>query len=177
MSIRPMSEHEFHDPSFGANCFGCSPRNIKGIQLRFFPEGDEVHARVNLSTDYESYPGLIHGGIVALILDEVMGRAALWRARGPVLTVGIRIRYAAIMSPDTPYLCRAEAVLAQDGQWKGSGVIEDGEGALIATGNATFVRIPPEQLEEQGRSLPELARVHASEPGAPGRTRSGDHSD
>ena len=56
MTIRPISPQELVDPSFGANCIGCSPRNVKGLHLEFVPRGDEVHAEFTLSRDYESYP-------------------------------------------------------------------------------------------------------------------------
>lgn len=60
------------EPSF--NCFGCSPRNPVGLGLRMrrLSNGDYA-AETVFSADYASYPGIVHGGIVHVLLDEVMG--------------------------------------------------------------------------------------------------------
>ncbi len=163
MTIRPLTEQEFVDPSFGANCIGCSPRNLKGLQLKFVPQGDEVHAEFTLSRDYESYPGMIHGGVVALVLDEVIGRAALWRARRLVVTMGIRIRYASLMKPDTPYRCRAEVEPAKGEQLKGTGSIEGLDGSLVAIGNATFAHLSEQQLQDPALAMPSALMDHLAQ--------------
>ncbi|WP_410641682.1 PaaI family thioesterase [Amycolatopsis sp. lyj-346] len=74
-SFRVGEEIEFPwqaEPAF--NCFGCSPRNPVGLKLRMrkLAEG-EFAAETVFSEDYASYPGIVHGGIVQVLLDEVMG--------------------------------------------------------------------------------------------------------
>ena len=60
------------------NCFVCGLQNAIGLRLRFFHRQDGgVQARVRLSSEYEGYPGLVHGGIVAALLDEIVGRALM----------------------------------------------------------------------------------------------------
>lgn len=57
-------------------CFGCGPANPHGMKLRFrldFATGT-THARVRLARRYEGPPGHIHGGIIATLLDEAMGK-------------------------------------------------------------------------------------------------------
>ncbi|MEV6319184.1 PaaI family thioesterase [Streptomyces sp. NPDC051776] len=60
------------EPSF--NCFGCSPHNPIGLKLRMQrqPNGDYA-TEATFSENYASYPGIVHGGIVNVLLDEVMG--------------------------------------------------------------------------------------------------------
>ena len=49
-----------------------------GLRMTFFDNGvDEVYAEVSVPELYQSYPGLVHGGIVTSILDESVGRVAL----------------------------------------------------------------------------------------------------
>jgi uncharacterized protein (TIGR00369 family) len=49
-----------------------------GLKLAFYETGpDEVAATYTPSQDYEGYPGVLHGGIVASILDEVGGRVVM----------------------------------------------------------------------------------------------------
>lgn len=61
-----------------ANCFVCGLSNPVGLKLAFYETGsDEVAASYTPSQDYEGYPGVLHGGIVASILDEVGGRVVM----------------------------------------------------------------------------------------------------
>lgn len=61
-------------------CFGCSPHNPVGLQLAFF-EADEwdLACRWEPRDGYENYPGLIHGGLVFSVLDELLGAAIFHR--------------------------------------------------------------------------------------------------
>ena len=94
-----MAAGEAVSPEAETNCFGCSPNNAKGLGLVFDETDDAVVADVLLGRGYEGYPGVVHGGIVALILDEAMGRA-IWRTdRRPALTLGLRVRYVDFAIP------------------------------------------------------------------------------
>jgi uncharacterized protein (TIGR00369 family) len=57
-------------------CFGCGPANSYGLKLRFRldHETNTTIARVKLTSRYEGPPGHIHGGILATLLDEAMGK-------------------------------------------------------------------------------------------------------
>ena len=58
-------------------CFGCSPYNEKGLQLRFRQNDDgTVECRYEAEEHLVGPPGAMHGGIQAVLLDEVMGTAA-----------------------------------------------------------------------------------------------------
>lgn len=61
------------------HCFGCGPDNPQGLHLHFDidstdPANITATATVNLSRLYEGPPGYIHGGIIATLMDEAMGK-------------------------------------------------------------------------------------------------------
>jgi uncharacterized protein (TIGR00369 family) len=61
-----------------ANCFVCGLTNPVGLKLVFYETGpDEVVASYTPDKDYEGYPDVLHGGIVASVLDEVGGRVVM----------------------------------------------------------------------------------------------------
>ncbi len=65
----------FDDPD--NTCFGCSPHNERGLHLEFVRTGPrDVECRYEAAGHFGGVPGVIHGGIQATILDEVMGVAA-----------------------------------------------------------------------------------------------------
>ena len=84
-------------------CFGCGRLNPNGLYLHFYPLDDEsgIWAPFTPLREHEGYMGMVHGGIISTILDEVMtvalparsggDRAALDRYRKPV-EVGVPTR-------------------------------------------------------------------------------------
>jgi acyl-coenzyme A thioesterase PaaI-like protein len=52
-------------------CFGCSPHNPSGFQLKFVDEGEEIVTRFTPGERHQSAPGLMHGGLVFTLADEL----------------------------------------------------------------------------------------------------------
>src|ERR1700690_1571679 len=76
-------------------CFACGMENSAGLQLRFFNDGlNACRADFIVDDRYQSFPGRTHGGIIAVILDEAMGRAALsGNVERMMVTAKMEIRY------------------------------------------------------------------------------------
>jgi len=74
-------------------CFGCSPSNPAGMQLRFRRDGPRVVARYRIPERFHGAPGIAHGGIVATILDEISCAAAVFVADRFVVTGELVVRY------------------------------------------------------------------------------------
>ncbi|MGB9592497.1 MAG: PaaI family thioesterase, partial [Candidatus Kryptoniota bacterium] len=77
-------------------CFICGMENPVGLHLHFEEKAPgEVTADCVLDERYQGYPGIVHGGIVAAMLDEVSGRALMGDAKNPrfMYTAKMNIRY------------------------------------------------------------------------------------
>ena len=58
-------------------CYVCGRENPVSLRMTFFLEDSgEVTSEIVVSEDYAGYPGIVHGGNVAAMLDEAAGRAA-----------------------------------------------------------------------------------------------------
>ena len=57
----------------GYNCFGCSPDNPIGTRMRFFEDGDDIVSIWRPTQNHQSWLNTLHGGIQAVLLDEVCG--------------------------------------------------------------------------------------------------------
>ena len=67
-TLQPNSRH----------CFVCGLANPFGLGLRFYQTGPgEVTAEVTVPEHFQGYPGIVHGGVVAAMLDEIAGRAQM----------------------------------------------------------------------------------------------------
>jgi uncharacterized protein (TIGR00369 family) len=60
-------------------CFVCGRQNPIGLKLEFYEDqqAHQVRATVTVPDTYQGYPGVVHGGIVSTILDEISGRAVM----------------------------------------------------------------------------------------------------
>lgn len=54
-------------------CFGCGPRHPHGLHLDFRVEGDAVLTEFVPTSDHESVPNVMHGGLVTTLADELGG--------------------------------------------------------------------------------------------------------
>lgn len=77
---------------FDGHCFGCGPLNEDGLKLRFEPGPDGSVAEYHVPRRFQSWAGMAHGGIVALMLDEAVGWAA-WHAGHPGVTGRLQVSY------------------------------------------------------------------------------------
>ena len=50
-------------------CFGCGPKNAKGLRIKSRVEGDEVVADWTPEPHHEAFPGMLNGGIIGSLLD------------------------------------------------------------------------------------------------------------
>ncbi|MBV8203677.1 MAG: PaaI family thioesterase [Candidatus Eremiobacteraeota bacterium] len=79
-------------------CFACGPENAEGMQLRFQYGDGTASAVWRPSPRFSGWTSMVHGGIVATLLDEAMAHAAI--AAGVRAVTGrleIRFRKAAPM--------------------------------------------------------------------------------
>lgn len=75
------------------HCFGCSPLNSHGLGLEFWDEGEEVFSIWSPSRDFEGYPGIIHGGILATLMDETASWFVYAKLKTSGVTSEMTVRY------------------------------------------------------------------------------------
>jgi acyl-coenzyme A thioesterase PaaI-like protein len=88
-------------------CLICGLGNPIGLKMIFYEDRDkgQVRAEVTVPDTYRSYPGVVHGGIVATILDETSGRALMIHS-GDInaffVTAKMEVRYRRATPTNTP---------------------------------------------------------------------------
>ena len=60
-------------------CFGCGANNRIGLHLTFEWDGDICVALWTPTREHQGWADRVHGGLLALVLDEALSRAALER--------------------------------------------------------------------------------------------------
>jgi acyl-coenzyme A thioesterase PaaI-like protein len=102
---------------------------------------------------HESYPGIVHGGVAAALLDEVMGSLLVHRERKVCFTTSLRTTFAGALRVGEPYRAVAwiaerpterPAESAQLHLYKVHGEIRDAAGAALVIARGAFQWITAE---------------------------------
>jgi acyl-coenzyme A thioesterase PaaI-like protein len=134
-------------------CFACGTRNGHGLRLRFVPDGPgAARAAVSLDPHLQGYRGIAHGGIVMLLLDEVMAHAC-GSAGDKVMTAAVAVRFRAPVPLGVPLELRGR-VLARRGKIiKVEASLGDAAGATLATAEGSFARLGPVDARRFGNAF------------------------
>jgi uncharacterized protein (TIGR00369 family) len=130
------------DPKPENPCFGCGGANPRGMQLAF--EQDDARQRIvgrfRLGEEYQGGSGFLHGGIIALLLDEAMGKAARFHAAHAV-TAELRVEYKKPIRANTDIVVEGFVTRRDGRQLYHEGEIRNEAGDLLARGEGRFVII------------------------------------
>ncbi len=91
-----MSHKIINSQYISKNCLVCGVDNAFGLKSRFYEtENNELIAVFRPLNEHQSYPNVIHGGISATILDEVIGRAIMMTTDSNTfgVTIELKVRY------------------------------------------------------------------------------------
>jgi uncharacterized protein (TIGR00369 family) len=99
------------------SCFACGKNNDNGLKLSFSTANGKTVSEFSLHEHFQGYKGVVHGGIVATILDEAMIHAAMAEGLFPV-TAEITVRYKHPLFVERPLIVDAELTS------KGSRIVE-----------------------------------------------------
>jgi uncharacterized protein (TIGR00369 family) len=126
-------------------CFVCGEDNQAGLQTRFYVDGDSVCAPLRPQEHHCGYLKVLHGGIVAAIIDECMGWAAARAIGRMCLTAELNLRYVRNLSTDREYTVVTEVTKSNRRLVLAKGVIVDSEGAEYARAHGKFSPMSPEE--------------------------------
>jgi acyl-coenzyme A thioesterase PaaI-like protein len=88
------TQKELLGSNFHQNCFACGSNDGMGMGLKFYKHKDgTVFGNFFADPKYEGYSGIIHGGIVATLLDSAMTHCLLMKDI-PALTGRLSIKYS-----------------------------------------------------------------------------------
>jgi acyl-coenzyme A thioesterase PaaI-like protein len=92
------------------NCFACGSNDGIGLGLRFYKNEDGVvYGNFFADPKFEGYPGIIHGGIVATLLDSAMTHCLLMKDI-PALTGRLSIKYSTPIRTGTVVKLEAKVI-------------------------------------------------------------------
>lgn len=128
-------------------CFGCGRHNPIGLHLVFERDGDEVVTAYEPRPEDQGFPGIMHGGLLALLLDEAMGWA-MYADEVFAVTAKMETRYRRPAPLDGALGVRARIVRRRGRRIELVAAVRDSEGQALVEANGLFVRMAAEQEAE-----------------------------
>ena len=130
-------------------CFGCSPRNPRGLALEPRLTGsDEATCDVTFDADLASHPGIVHGGIVSTAVDDLMANLLVMQRRVLTFSTVLRTRFLSPVLTGRPYRIVARITGEWDGGFRTEAEVAGGDGRVCASATATYAPIGADQFAE-----------------------------
>ena len=144
---KPVPGHEVKQRIYGNNCFGCGPDNESGLKLEFLlnEEGKRFVSNFELPYRFEGPPAHAHGGVIATILDEAMGKVSKLRGIMAV-TQTMQVNYIRPVPLLTPLVTEGWEVGVNGREHFRAAEIRNGKGDVLATSTGTFIEVDPARM-------------------------------
>lgn len=138
------------------HCFICGIKNPVGLKLKIY-EIDEglIETTYTAPEHFQGYPGILHGGIAASILDEMSGRALMGDPSSPrfMFTGKIEIKYRKNIPIGEPLRIVGKAIRSREKTAEGWAGIYNMNNELLAEATSLLIDIPDLQITQSEREI------------------------
>lgn len=132
-------------------CFGCGELE-GGLRLQFTTGPDlTVHGRFTVGVHHQGSPGLIHGGVLAAVLDEALGALQVY-VREPMVTASLTtdFRRPVPVGTELHLQARYDRRAGRKLHLSGEGRLDAPDGPIAGRATALFLVVSPEHYTRLG---------------------------
>lgn len=132
-------------------CFVCGVDNSAGLKSRFYElDNGELLALFHPTLEHQSYPGRLHGGLAATILDETIGRAVMIRHSGAIwgVTIDFSVRYRKPVPLGGEVRVVGRIVKEDKRTFEGTGEILLADGSVAIEGKGRYIKMAIDRIAE-----------------------------
>lgn len=149
-----------HVPIQKNHCFACGKDNPEGMHLKFVLDepGRRFLCRFRLPRKFQGPPGHAHGGIIATILDEAMGKVNKLH-QVIALTKSMEVEYLRPVPLATPLVVESRELSKRGRRHINAAEIKDSSGQVLARSRGLFIAVDAAKMFAR-----HLARGNASGP-------------
>jgi uncharacterized protein (TIGR00369 family) len=132
-----------------AGCLVCGRANPKGMHLHLHVDeaSGAVMTRFTPAVEHIGFEGIIHGGVLATVLDEAMVWAATWRGRRFCVCGEMTIRFRTAAEVGKVLQVRAEVASARGRMIQTKGEIRDESGELMSSAEGKYLALAQDRHE------------------------------
>lgn len=137
--------------SNSTDCVVCGIYNNLGLHANFYEmEDGSVVALARFKSQHQSYPDRTHGGMIASLLDETIGRV-LWITEPNAfgVTSTLNVKYRKPVPYDEDIKCVAKIISNSSRGFTGEAKIVDNSGTVLAQATAIYVKVPLAKVNDK----------------------------
>lgn len=135
----------------GYFCFGCCPHNEAGMKMDFYADGEEVVSRWAPEVRYQGWIDTLHGGIQAVLLDEICAWAVMYRMNTSGVTSRMETRYRKSISTNDAFVqLRARVTEVRRNLATVEATLCNSRGEVCTQAVCTYFTFSPEKAAEMG---------------------------
>jgi len=121
-------------------CFACGKKNERGLRLNVETMEGSSRATINFPRYMQGYNGIVHGGLVATVLDELAVYAGVSLGR-QYATGEIKIRYKKPVRTGYEYIVEGKVIEDKDKVVTAESILRDSEHVIYAQARAKLIRV------------------------------------
>jgi len=148
----------------GDKCFGCSSTNPHGLHLELETDGDDVVCRWKPDARFQSWDGVLHGGITATILDETAGWAVMRRFQRAAMTTRLDVKFLKPVPVGDPFIVARARYVGRVNEKivKFHATLENASGVVCVEADADYYVMDEGRSRDMGFTSCETQRESAS---------------
>jgi len=136
------------------SCFVCGESNPIGLNLRFETDGHVVRTHFKPRPEHIGFKEVVHGGIIATLLDEIMVWACLTQTKRFAYCAEFTLRFLNPLRPGQETLATAELVAnRRDRIFEAKAELHDSTGKLLATAIGKYLPVKALELADMSTDL------------------------
>ena len=132
------------------NCFICGLENEKGLHAEFYEtDQGELACLFKPHFFHQSYPGIVHGGISASVLDELMGRALnVTEPDQFSMTVKLELKYKKPVPYEKKLVAIAKVTKNTRLLYEAEGVLYDDENNICVVAKGKYMKMSIDKISD-----------------------------
>lgn len=120
-------------------CFACGKDNPIGLKMDFTMDEKECISYFTPKEEHQSYDGRMHGGLITVLLDEIMGHYLFTTEGRPAYTAKMEVRFRQPIMIGEQVQCIGRKLKQKGRMVEMQGEIKTKEGVIIAEATAKMM--------------------------------------
>ncbi len=122
-------------------CFVCGKDSDIGLKLDFEPTETGARTSYTPGEEFQGFQGVVHGGIVCALLDEVMWKAINGQTGAVTMTAKMDVKFKKPVPVGTRLLVEGSVTGRKRNVYEAESTVCDAEGKILAQATGLFIEI------------------------------------
>ena len=130
---------------WAGNCFGCSTKNEHGLKLKVLLSDNGCVSYTKVSEEFCGFDGIVHGGIIATLLDEIAAWTLVVHIKKLCVTQEAKIKYFKPVFVNKTIMVEGQIKELNDRSVKTIAYVKNLDGTILAQSESTWI-VPELQM-------------------------------